>query len=48
MKVKELIEKLSEFDQELEVQYYCGEGWDLYDKDVTEVKIGWDGTVMIG
>lgn len=37
MTVKELIDKLSEFDETLEVEITSGSGWDCYGKSIDRV-----------
>lgn len=39
MTVKELINKLSEFDENLEVEIISGSGWDCYDKPIDAVSL---------
>lgn len=38
MKIKELIEKLNEFDENLEAEVFVGSGYELYSEDVTKVE----------
>lgn len=37
MTVKELIDKLSEFDKNLEVEITSGSGWDCYGKTIDKI-----------
>ena len=39
MTVKELINKLSEFDENLEVEIISGSGWECHDKPIDTVSI---------
>lgn len=48
MKVKELIKKLSEFDENIIVEYFSGSGWEATGIEVENVEFNeYNNTILI-